>query len=69
MAEQHLATGREGEFLTIAHIGFAGQPPLLPRTSQAGARLIAGHTLSLDDPLAQRRIDARSMAEDSRLAR
>ncbi len=52
------ATGREGEFVTIAHIGFAGQPPLLPRTSQAGARLIAGHTLSLDDPLTQRRVDA-----------
>lgn len=55
------ATGREGEFTTIAHIGFAGQPPLLPRTSEAGARLIAGHTLSLDDPLAQRRIDAREI--------
>jgi two-component system NtrC family sensor kinase len=52
------ATGREGQFVTIAHIGFAGQPPLLPRTSQAGARLIAGHTLSLDDPLTQRRVDA-----------
>src|SRR5205814_8211208 len=52
------ATGREGQFITIAHIGFAGQPPLLPRTSQAGGRLIAGHTLSLDDPLTQRRVDA-----------
>ena len=52
------ATGREGDFVTIAHIGFAGQPPVLPRQSEAGARLIAGHTLSLDDPLAQRRIDA-----------
>ena len=51
------ATGRDGEFVTIAHIGFAGQPPVLPRASEAGARLIAGHTLSLDDPLAQRRID------------
>ncbi len=56
-----VATGREGEFSTIAHIGFAGQPPALPRTSEAGARLIAGHTLSLDDPLAQRRIDAREI--------
>ncbi len=55
------ATGREGEFTTISHIGFAGQPPVLPRTSEAGARLIAGHTLSLDDPLAQRRIDAREI--------
>ena len=52
------ATGREGEFITIAHIGFAGAPALLPRGSQAGARLIAGHTLSLDDPLTQRRVDA-----------
>jgi len=56
-----VATGREGEFATIAHIGFAGQPPALPRTSEAGARLIAGHTLTLDDPLAQRRIDGREI--------
>ena len=55
------ATGREGEFVTIAHIGFAGQPPVLPRASEAGARLIAGHTMSLDDPLAHRRIDAREI--------
>jgi two-component system, NtrC family, sensor kinase len=55
------ATGREGEFVTIAHIGFAGPPALLPRGSQAGARLIAGHTLSLDDPLTQRRVDAREI--------
>jgi two-component system, NtrC family, sensor kinase len=55
------ATGREGEFVTIAHIGFAGEPPVLPRASEAGARLIAGHTMSLDDPLAQRRIDAREI--------
>ena len=55
------ATGREGEFVTIAHIGFVGQPPLLPRASQAGARLIAGHTLSLDDPLTQRRVDGREI--------
>jgi two-component system NtrC family sensor kinase len=55
------ASGREGEFVTIGHIGFAGHPPLLPRGSQAGARLIAGHTLSLDDPLTQRRVDAREI--------
>jgi two-component system, NtrC family, sensor kinase len=55
------ATGREGEFITIAHIGFAGAPALLPRGSQAGARLIAGHTLSLDDPLTQRRVDGREI--------
>jgi PAS domain S-box-containing protein len=51
------APGRDGDFATIAHIGFAGSPPALPRGSEAGARLIAGHTLSLDDPLAARRID------------
>jgi PAS domain S-box-containing protein len=55
------APGRDGEFITIAHIGFAGQPPSLPRASEAGARLIAGHTLSLDDPLAPRRIDSREI--------
>jgi two-component system, NtrC family, sensor kinase len=55
------ATGREGEFATIAHIGFGGPPTILPRGSQAGARLIAGHTLSLDDPLTQRRVDAREI--------
>ena len=55
------ATGREGEFITIAHIGFAGPPPLLPRASQAGARVIAGHTLSLDDPLTHRRVDGREV--------
>ncbi len=52
------ASGREGDFVTIAHIGFTGQPPVLPRGSEAGTRLIAGHTLSLDEPLAQRRIDS-----------
>jgi PAS domain S-box-containing protein len=55
------ASGREGEFVTIAHIGFAGHSPLLPRGSQAAARLIAGHTLSLDDPLTPRRVDAREI--------
>ena len=50
-----VAAGRDGEFVTIAHIGFGGPPPVLPRSSEVGARLIAGHTLTLDDPLAQRR--------------
>ncbi|MEP6914460.1 MAG: ATP-binding protein [Acidobacteriota bacterium] len=53
--------GHDGEFVTIAHIGFSGQPPVLPRGSEAGTRLIAGHTLTLDDPLAQRRIDGREV--------
>jgi two-component system NtrC family sensor kinase len=52
-----VAAGRDGEFVTIAHIGFGGPPPVLPRSSEVGARLIAGHTLTLDDPLAQRRVD------------
>jgi two-component system NtrC family sensor kinase len=53
--------GRDGDFLTIAHAGFAGAPPALPRSSEAAARLIAGHTLTLDDPLAQRRVNAREI--------
>ncbi len=56
-----VAAGREGEFVTIAHIGFTGQPPVLPTASEVGARLIAGHTLTLDDPLAQRRVDVREV--------
>jgi PAS domain S-box-containing protein len=52
-----VAPGRDGEFVTIAHAGFTGAPPVLRRASDAAARLIAGHTLTLDDPLAQRRID------------
>ena len=56
-----MTPGRDGEFVTIAHSGFAGEPPPLPRASDAGTRLIAGHTLTLDDPLAQRRLDAREL--------
>jgi two-component system, NtrC family, sensor kinase len=55
------ASGRDGEFTTIAHIGFAAEPSSLSRSSEAGARLVAGHTLTLDDPLAQRRIDPREI--------
>ena len=53
--------GRDGEFVTIAHIGFAGDPPSLARASDVGTRLISGHTLTLDDPLSQRRLDAREV--------
>jgi PAS domain S-box-containing protein len=53
--------GRDGEFLTIAHIGFSGAPPALPRASEVGARLTAGHTLTLDDPLAHVRLDGRDV--------
>jgi two-component system, NtrC family, sensor kinase len=50
-------SGREAEFITIAYSGFAGPPPLLPRTSAVATRLFSGHTLTLDDPLSQRRLD------------
>ena len=56
-----LSAGRDGEFVTIAHAGFAVEPPPLLRASQAGTRLVAGHTLTLDDPLGQRRIDGREL--------
>jgi two-component system NtrC family sensor kinase len=52
-----ISPGRDGAFAAIAHIGFAGAPPLLRRGSEVGARLTAGHTLTLDDPLAQVRLD------------
>jgi PAS domain S-box-containing protein len=55
------AAGRGGDFVTIAHAGFAGDPPVLPRASEAATRLISGHTLTLDDPLAQRRVNAREV--------
>ena len=50
-----------GEFVTISHSGFAANPPSLRSASEAGMRVISGHTLSLDDPLTQRRIDAREL--------
>ncbi|HEY3883739.1 MAG TPA: PAS domain-containing protein, partial [Vicinamibacterales bacterium] len=48
-----------GEFVTIAHAGFTSTPPRLACASEAGMRLISGHTLALDDALSLRRIDAR----------
>ncbi|HEX6974055.1 MAG TPA: ATP-binding protein, partial [Vicinamibacterales bacterium] len=56
-----ITAGRDGEFVTIAHVGFGGEPPALPRISDVGTRLISGHTLTLDDPLSQRRLDAREV--------
>jgi two-component system, NtrC family, sensor kinase len=53
--------GSEGQFTTIAHVGFTGDPPVLARPSDVATRLISGHTLGLDDPLAQRRVDAREL--------
>jgi PAS domain S-box-containing protein len=51
------ATGRDEAFVTVAHAGFVSEPPLLSRGSGIGTRLISGHTLTLDDPMAQRRLD------------
>jgi two-component system, NtrC family, sensor kinase len=52
-----VAAGRDAQFVTIAHAGFGGEPPLLAKGSEVATRLIAGHTLTLDDPLSQRRVD------------
>jgi PAS domain S-box-containing protein len=52
-----VAADRAGEFVTIAHGGFAADPPLLRGTSTVATRLMSGHTLTLDDPMAQRRLD------------
>jgi two-component system, NtrC family, sensor kinase len=49
--------GRDAHFVTIAHAGFESEPPALVKTSEVATRLISGHTLTLDDPLAQRRLD------------
>jgi two-component system NtrC family sensor kinase len=51
------AAGAQGAFVTIAHNGFGPEPPPLARESDVARRLMAGHTLTLDDPLAQRRLD------------
>src|SRR4051812_567958 len=50
-----------GGFTTIAHAGFAHRVPALPGRSEVATRLIAGHTLSLDDNLTLRRIDMREV--------
>ena len=44
-------------FTPIAHSGFTSVPPALPLASDAGTRLLSGHTLTLDDPLVLRRLD------------
>ena len=56
-----VTAGRDGHFTTIAHLGFGSEPPLLVRPSDVATRLISGHTLALDDPLAQRRLDLREL--------
>jgi PAS domain S-box-containing protein len=56
-----VTAGADGNFATIAHVGFGGEPPTLLRSSDVATRLIAGHTLALDDMLAQRRVDVREL--------
>jgi PAS domain S-box-containing protein len=56
-----VTAGGDGHFTTIAHVGFAADPPVLLRGSDVATRLIAGHTLALDDLLAQRRLDVREL--------
>jgi hypothetical protein len=51
-------TGQDASFVTVAHSGFAAEPPALSKASEVATRLISGHTLTLDDPLAQRRLEA-----------
>jgi two-component system, NtrC family, sensor kinase len=52
-----VAAGQDAPFVTVAHAGFGTEPPLLAKGSEVATRLIAGHTLTLDDPLSQRRVD------------
>jgi signal transduction histidine kinase len=47
-----LADERLGDFRTIGDYGFGQPVPLLPRASSFVARLDAGHTIALDDPIA-----------------
>ena len=51
----------EYAFTPIAHAGFTGDPPAVNGATEIGTRLISGHTLNLDDPLAQRRIATREL--------
>ncbi len=56
-----ISSAKDDGFVTIAHSGFASEPPALRRASDVGTRLVSGHTLTLDDPLALRRVDAREL--------
>ena len=56
-----VSVAARGEFTAIAHVGFGAEPPAMVATSEAGNRLVAGHTVNLDDVLAHRRIDAREL--------
>jgi PAS domain S-box-containing protein len=47
-----LADERSGDFESIGNFGFTERMPPLPRASSFMARLDAGHTVALDDPIA-----------------
>ncbi|MEO7273378.1 MAG: histidine kinase N-terminal 7TM domain-containing protein, partial [Vicinamibacterales bacterium] len=49
--------GHDDQFVTIAHHGFGATAPSLRSDSDVARRLTAGHTLTLDDPLAQHRLE------------
>ncbi len=53
-----LADERSGDFSSIGHFGFPDDVPPLERQSSLIARLDAGHTVALDDPLAAALFDA-----------
>ena len=55
-----LADERPGDFRTIGDFGFTDPVPRLPHSSSFGARLDAGYTVALDDPIAS----ARFLAEE-----
>ncbi len=47
----------DGIFVTVAHNGFGSTAPTLRSDSDVARRLTAGHTLTLDDPLSQHRLE------------
>jgi two-component system NtrC family sensor kinase len=49
---------REGEFVSIGDYGYSQPVPRLSRSSSMMARLDAGHTIALDDPIAGARFTA-----------
>jgi len=53
-----LADERSHDFGSISDYGFSRSVPKLPRTSSFLARLDAGHTVALDDPIAAARFTA-----------
>ncbi len=45
-----------GAYRPVRSKGFVGEPPALPMASGLGARLMAGHTIDLNDPTTLRRV-------------